>query len=858
LTRRWIVLLLLLCPVVGSAAEVATYRAVRAERPPVVDGDLTDDVWTVAPEIGGLIQRDPDEGKPESERTVVKIAYDDEAIYVAAHLYDSKPVTSRLGRRDTAIESDWFRIYFDPHLDRRSGATFQVNPANVQYDASLYSDALSAVDWDAVWASATRIVPEGWTVEMRIPLSQLRFPDRPVHTWGINIGRQLSRRNEVSRLVFTPKKEAGFVSRFANLTGIEGIRPGRALEILPYTVGRLDADPVGRDTRADAGLDVKYALTSNLTLTGTINPDFGQVEVDPARVNLTEFELFFPEKRPFFVEGSSLFEPDVISNHVFSFNYNEPLLFYSRRIGRVPQGSGFLGALGAPEQTTILGAAKVTGKTANGWTIATLDAVTAAEEGRFDLGVGMRDGAVEPLTNYLIARGAKDFGETSSAGFRVTAVNRNLPSHLEPLLRRSAYAASADGYRVFADNKYVLQWTAAGTQVTGSEEAIRRTQTSSARYYQRPDAGHVDLDPNRTSLTGYGGSVMFAKHAGKWQYNLQTDAFSPGFETNDVGYMPRSDAITTHAVALYVDPDPKWKTRRRNAWVGKFQHWNFDGDLIQNGLWYDSNTTFKNYMRAFAWGGLEWSTIDDRATRGGPAIRAPRRQWAGWQIGSDTRKPLSVDAWTEQLAYEGDGGWDDVYAVSATYRPTSRLSLRITPSYRTSRLPQQYVTTVADPSATQTFGRRYVFASIDQKILEVAARLDWTFTSRLSLQFYLQPYVATGDYDDFKEVARTRSLDFEHYQDVAYDGAGDRYTVRPASGQAFSFADPDFNYRSVRANAVLRWEFRPGSSLYLVWNESREEELPVGDFRVRRDLPETFDAPSRDVVMLKVSYWFGL
>ena len=827
--RRLPVLLLLLCP----AAFAADYRAVRAAQPPVIDGDLTDAVWAVAPEIGGFTQRDPDEGQPPTEKTIVRIAYDDEALYVAAKMFDSKPVTSRLGRRDTTIESDWFRLYLDPHLDRRSGATFQVNPANVQSDASLHSDSIADTNWDAVWASATKIVADGWTAEMRIPLSQLRFPDRPSHTWGINISRTISRRNEIDRLVHTAKEEAGFVSRFANLTGIEGIEPARALELLPYTVGRLDAHPSDRDLGADAGLDLKYALTSNLTLTATLNPDFGQVEVDPARVNLTEFELFFPEKRPFFVEGSSLFEPDVISNHIFDFNYQTPILFYSRRIGRVPQGTGFLGADGAPQQTTILGAGKVTGKTASGWTLAALDAVTDSEEGRFDA----RRGAVEPLTNYFVGRIAKDFGETSSTGFRLSAVHRRLPSHLQPLLRSSAYAASADGYRTWRDNNYVLQWSASGTHVTGSAEAIRRTQTSSARYYQRPDAGHVELDPARTSLSGYGGNALFAKHAGKWQYNLGAGAYSPGFETNDVGYMPRSDAITTHAVGLYVDPDPKGFTRSRNFWVGKFQHWNFDGDLIQNGLWFDGNTTFNNYWRAFTWGGTELRTIDDRATRGGPAIVAPGRQWAGAQIGSDPRRPLSVDAWTEQLDYEHGSGWADVYAVSATYRPTTRLSLRMTPTYRTSRYPQQYVSTIDDAAATETFGRRYVFASIDQKVFELATRLDWTFTSRLSLQFYLQPYVATGDYHDFKAVARPRTNEF---------------VTRSAP------FDPDFNYRSMRANAVLRWEFRPGSAFYFVWNESREEELATGTFRLGRDVRGTFDAPANDVLMVKVSYWFGM
>jgi hypothetical protein len=370
----------------------------------------------------------------------------------------------------------------------------------------------------------------------------------------------------------------------------------------------------------------------------------------------------------------------------------------------------------------------------------------------------------------------------------------------------------------------------------------------------------VELDPSRTSLSGFGGTALFAKHAGKWQYNLQAEAYSPGFESNDVGFMTRSDAVATHAVGLYSDPTTKWKTRRRSFWVGKFQNWNFDRDLIQNGLWFDGSTTFINYWRAGVWGGVEASTMDDRATRGGPAIARPRRQWVGGQVGTDPRRPLSVSVANETLRYETEDGFDDYYSIGVTYRPTSNLSLRMTPSYRSARLPQEFVTAPVDATATRTFGRRYVFAALDQRVFEVAGRLDWTFTSRLSLQVYVQPYVVSADYNGFKEVAQPRSLDFHRY-DPSYNPATDRYTVDPdGSGSAapFSFRDPDFNYRSVRANAVVRWEFRPGSTLYFVWNESREDELAIGDFRFGRDVSGAFDSPSRDVVMVKVSYWFGM
>ncbi len=827
--RVWLVLWLLL--------GVAEYPAVRTPSPPVVDGDLSDPVWAEAPPMEGFVQRDPDEGQPASQRTVVRLLYDDRALYVGAYLYDDHPVTSLLGRRDAVLECDWFRVYLDPRLDGRTGATFQVNPANVQYDAALHSDAISDPDWDAVWQSAARIVKDGWIVEMSIPLSQLRFLDRPVQTWGINLGRVLSRRNEVARLVFTPKDEAGFVSRFAHLTGLEGLRPRGQLELLPYAAVRMDRGEDG-DGKGLAGLDFKRALPGSLTLTGTVNPDFGQVEVDPARVNLTQYELFFPEKRPFFVEGGNLFDPEGISNHVFDFNFTSPLIFYSRRIGRPPRAADLLGVEDAPEQTTILGAAKVTGKTGGGWTVAALDAVTAREDAALE-GQAVE---VEPLTNYFVGRVAKDLGGRSAVGLRTTAVHRDLTPLLDPLLPRTAYVAAADGYRTFHDNTFVLQWTAAGSRVEGSAEAVLLEQRSSARYYQRPDAAHVEVDPARTSLSGAGGSVLFAKHAGRWQYNLQTAAYSPGFETNDAGFLPRSDILTSHAVLLFSDPHPGRRTRSRSFWVGKFQHWNWDGDLIQNGALFEAGTLLPRYQTLVGWGGIELETVDDRTTRGGPAILRPERRWIGGQAGTDSRKSLSLNVSTEILEDALDG-WSDVFAAGLTFRPGSRLSLRLTPSFRTARLPVQYVTTVDG---------RTVFATLDQTELELAARLDWTFTSRLTFQLYVQPYAATGHYHGFKELAQPRSLDFDLYgEDVGslvYDPARQLYAIDPDAGgpaEPFLLPDPDFDFESLRTNAVLRWEFARGSALYAVWNGNREET---------RGVPAS---PARDVFLIKASYWFG-
>lgn len=851
------------------------FQAIRATIPPAIDGRLDDEAWSAAASITGFTQRDPDEGKPATENTVVKVIYDDEAIYFGARLHDSGRVTTRLARRDSDVESDWFRVYLDPHLDRRTGASFWVNPSNVQYDMVLYNDSWSDSNWDGVWSSATTVDEGGWTVEMRIPYSQLRFPDREQHTWGLNFGRVISRINEHSRLVHVPKTETGFVSRFARLNGIAGIKPKKSFEILPYVVTRADfrntvssSDPLNSSSEygGDAGLDVKYGITSNLTLTGTINPDFGQVEVDPAVVNLTQFELFFPEKRPFFVEGSSLFEfGRGGSNHNFGFNFSTPQFFYSRRIGRNPQGVGGLSYdyLDAPEQSTILGAAKLTGKTGNGWTIAALDAVTQEEKASFQID-GLRSSqVVEPMTNYLVLRSAKDLSEKGRVGFLATAVNRDLPDSLESL-RTNAYSGGIDGHWFFGKKDVILEWFAGGSLVEGSAESIELTQRSAARYFQRPDADHVELDPGRTSLDGWAGRVMFAKQTGKWRYNIQGQAYSPGFETNDVGFMQRSDVQGGHAVLLYNNADPWKSTRSRNFWVASYHNRNFDGDKIGEGFLGDGYLQLSNFWYLYYWGGMNTETVDDRATRGGPVTLRPSSQWAGGGFGTDSRKRYWAELFfeTSQNARDGHAHF---LQLALNYKPATNLSVSLVPTFRDSRGFAQYVRTTQDPLATHTFGNRYVFAQIDQRSLELTTRIDWTFSSRLSFQLYLQPFVASGDYSEFKELARARSLDYAEYGvdagTIVFDEGDNRYEVDPdGSGPAgaFAFANPDFNLRSIRANAIVRWEFRPGSALYLVWNENRQDVIDRGDFSLRRDLSGSFDAPSDDVFLVKMSYWLGL
>lgn len=846
---------LLFSPTVATAAnwpEHPTLTAVRAAQSPAIDGDLSDAAWQAAPVFTDFTQNNPDDGQPATLPTTLRIVYDDEAIYFGMKMTDPAPPTAQLARRDTFTQSDFVSINIDPQLDRLSGSAFTVNPMNVQVDTILYNDIDEDGSWDGVWSSASKIVEDGWITEVRVPYSQLRFPDKPSHVWGLNITRRTVRLNEWVRIVNTRKGETGFVSHFADIVGLEGIRRGRPLELVPYAVVRSDVrtrtnrnDPLidRRATRIDGGLDLKYALTPSLTLTGTVNPDFGQVEVDPAVVNLSQFETFYPEKRPFFTEGSNLFRfGDTPAPSHFNFTF-APSLFYTRRIGRTPQVRPVADYVTAPSETTILGAAKITGKLPGGWSIGVLDALTDTERGRFvdideENGNRVESGRrhVEPMTNYFVSRLTKDLGSDARLGMMFTSVNRKLADELTSL-RENAFTGGIDGFMRFGDKSWILEGSAMGSRVTGSARAIELTQRSPSRYYQRPDAAHVTFDPARTSLSGFGGRAMLSKATGKWRPNVQVQAYSPGYETNDTGFMQRTDMIASHAVVQYVNDDTTPQFRRRTLWFGSWQNANFDGDTIERGFFADGRVTLENYHEVSANLFVMPGSFSDRLTRGGPVVRTASSWSSDAYFSSDTRKKVSFEVSTS-LSRSDDDSYRRRLSVEVTARPSSNMQLSVEPRFTRSQDTTHFLTSSLDPNASATYGRRYLFSHLDQRVFELRTRADWTLSSRLSLQLYLQPFVAAGDYHSYRTLVAPRTRDY-----ASYDGA---------------VPSRDFNFRSIRGSAVARWEFRPGSALYVVWNENRADVASVGDFRFGRDLSAIPNAPSHDVVLVKVSYWLPM
>jgi hypothetical protein len=843
-----------------------------------VDGRLDEEAWGHAPVQTAFRQRNPDEGAPATERTELRLLYDDDAVYVGVRLHDREPgrIVRQLSRRDVVAEADSFSLFLDPHHDHLTGVELQVSAAGVQRDSVIYDDNFEDDSWDAVWESAVAVDEGGWSVEMRVPFSQLRFPSAPRHTWGINARRIIQRKNEESWLALVPKNENGLASRMAHLAGVEGIAPGKHLELLPYASAREEhiaparpGDPFNDGARAFAGtgLDLKYGVASNLSLVAAVNPDFGQVEVDPAVVNLTASETFFEEKRPFFTEGAQVFTHfghSGASEYPYFF-YFEPQIFYSRRIGRVPQGRPAAGYVDIPTATTILGATKLTGRTKNGWTVGALEAVTGREFAHVSDGLSSGKIEVEPLTNYFVARTRRELGRRAAIGFLATAVNRKLrPPDLEGLLVDQAYVGGVDGH-VFIDpaRDWVVSGGIAGSTVSGSRAAVLRLQLGALRYYQRPDAPHVHVDPQATSLSGWNGTLSVNKNSGNVTANAGVWGISPGFEPNDLGFATQADRGGAHGLVQFRKLTPDRWTRSRAIWFSKWWTFNYGRESQGDGVQSTATVQLLNYWKVSLNLQRSWATLDDRLTRGGPTVVRPGIAAANLTVTSDGRRRF----WTSVngvLQKRDFGNRMRLLSAQLNYKPWAALTLSATPSVMRVRSVAQYLATVPDATATATFGARYVFGNLGQTEVAMPLRANLVLSPKLSLQLYTQALLSTGSYRAIEELATPRTYDFPAYgTDVgvlAYDPAAAAYVIDPdGAGPAASFriADPNFNFKSLRVNAVARWEFRPGSSLYVVWTQRRQDQAYPGDFALGRDAARLFRAPSDDIFLVKVAWWLG-
>jgi hypothetical protein len=841
---------------------------------PKVDGRVDDPAWDKVAWESGFVQREPYEGQPPTQATAFKVLYDDNSLYVAVRAFDAEParVERRMSRRDD-IDGDWIEVAIDSFHDHRTAFCFGVNAAGVKRDAMAINDSNwddnTDLDWDPIWEVETALDGEGWTAEMRIPFTQLRFAGRPEQAWGFQVARRLFRKNERSLWQHIPKDSAGWVSCFGELHGLVGIKPPRQVELFPYTVGKLQTyqaeagNPfaTGRSRSFYGGLDGKIGVTGDLTLNFTLNPDFGQVEADPSVVNLTAFETYYEEKRPFFIEGRNILNYSLMGGDGDMSSDN---LFYTRRVGRAPQydpESG--GFVRTPEATTILGAFKLTGKTRSGLSVGVIETLTAEENASvFSGGVTGRV-AVEPLTNYFGLRLQQDLnrGATTFGGM-VTAVNRRLDDDHLGFLHDRAYTGGLDLFHSWKAKTYYVSLKFLGSTVHGSPEALRRTQTSPLRYFQRPDADHVELDPARTSLAGHGGTVEFGKQGGgHWMYSVGATWRSPGFELNDMGYLQGADEIMQWTWAGYRVWKPFAVFRSLNVNFNQWTGWNFGGTNIFSGGNINLNAQLKNYWSGGFGLNRNFSGLSAATLRGGPSLRYPGAWNMWWNLQTDMRQKVRFTLLGQSFRRDNGETCNLTVQGGIIVRPSRALDLSLLPTWGRSSAELQYI-------ATPTVGGepRYLFGRIEQRTLGLTVRLSYSLTPDLSLQLYGQPFVAAGAYSRFKAITDPKTRVWEdRYRvfgagEIAYDGASGLYSVdeNADGGVDFTFGRPDFNFLEFRSNLVLRWEYRPGSALFLVWSQGRTGFDTLGDFRFGRDLGRLFDVHPHDVFLVKFSYGFEL
>jgi len=885
--RRSAAAVALLCsgavPGAGALAQGPSPRAPKQARAtrisggaPKVDGLLDDAAWIHAEPVSDFVQKIPIEGAAPTVSTEVRLMYDDAALYVAARLFrpDPSAIRTSITRRDGDSDAETFTVSLDTYLDRRTAYSFTISSGGVRGDAYHSQDSEDSgkeAQFDPIWNGRARVDSLGWTAEMRIPFSQLRFNAAEQQTWGLQLTRNVADIAERLQWTLIPLAAAGFSSQFGRLDGITGVPPARRFELLPYVASDLTwranenrLNPFLDRAGARGGADLKVGLGPNLSLDATINPDFGQVEADPAIVNLTAFENVFEERRPFFIEGNEL-----LTGRGQSF-IGRPTWFYSRRIGGAPRGGVSGDFVDMPSNTTITSAGKVTGRLKSGLSIGALAAITPREYGRsFDVDSNrISRAAVEPPATFGVMRLQQEFGrQQSNVGLSMTGVQRALGgdapdlSSLRSLLPTSAVAGGVDWKLRYRQGMYEITGWVGGSHVQGDSIAIGRLQRNSAHFYQRPDQSYVRYDGSRTSLSGTSASLRLDKNAGRFTLGgIQLSTRTPGFEINDVGQMRSGDDIDFNADIQLRDTKPNKYVRLFNFGTATQAGWNFGG--VRQYLRFSENAsaTLHNFWRVGAGATVIVGSQSDDLTRGGPLMATANAYQLTASLNSRANIPTTWSARTTYLRDEF-GGQSQTFSTTLTVRPASRWQASMDPTYSRVTDARQYVTTRSGGSAA-TFGSRYIFSYIERSTLSARFRLNYAFTPNFTVEAYAEPFVSSGRYFDLGELSAARSKVMR-----VYGAAGTGTTItRDSTGAAtvtdgatrFTVPNLDFNRRSFRSNLVLRWEWLPGSTAFLIWQQNRQATDPLGRLITPRDLLDATQVAGDHFVVMKVSYLLGV
>ncbi len=871
-------------------------RAGTRSTPILIDGRLDDAAWRDAEVANRFINREPTEGDSPSERTEVRVLFDDVSVWIGARMYDRDPssIARQVVRRDQDAQADHFEVGFDSNNDRRTGFLFRVSAANIQRDEYVFDDNERDRAWDAVWYSAVSIDSLGWVAELRIPLSQLRFrASDQEQRWGVNFIRRRVRTNEESHFSLVSRLQRGIVSQFAALEGVRA-QSARRVELRPYALGsvfRGTAQPgnpfkTGRDHGSRGGLDVRLGIGGTFTLDATINPDFGQVEADPAIINLTAFEQFFEERRPFFVEDAKIFD--------FSLSGGRNRLYYSRRLGRAPRGGPPSGTLfsDVPLATNILGAAKFTGRSQRGMSIGALAAVTEETDGRAFLADSLptQRFRAEPRAGYGVFRLRQDFNRgASTIGAIGTALRRELPGDRSfHYLPSTAFNAGVDWEHQWKNREWAFFGYVAGSHVRGDSVAMIRIQRASNHFFQRPDARGLSVDSAQREMSGVDWRMTLDKRRGThWTGSVWAAQVSPGFEVNDVGFSTRQEVLDGGVRVSYREIVPGRIFRTYNVSMSTFHNWSHDAIAgrfspeawgrahVSGSVSANANLEFNNFWRIETNLTYRPELSDRVGTRGGPLMLNPRSGEARISLQTDRRRTLSL---RPSVSYENGMlgvGHETQLGMGIAWRPSARLELDVEPRWQTSTIGAQYVGTSSTTDFAPTFGRRYLFGEVDRRELTFPTRLNAAFSPTLSFQLFAQPLLSSGDFSRYKQLDAPLSFRFTEFGEglarsttAGTSCANGRTCVDAAQRRHFDFngdgtsdysvGEQDFNLRSLIGNAVVRWEYRPGSAVFVVWQRRQRSEVILGDFAARRDLLELWRAPTDNTFLVKFSYWIPL
>jgi len=860
-------------PQVKGSGQARSISAFRLNGTPIeIDGRLNDLVWQELPPQGDFIQRNPDDGSSATLATEFAVAYDSEFLYVGIRAYDDQPelIEGILTRRDESSPSDWLYISIDSYHDHRTAFEFGLNAAGVKQDLRRFDDSNADFDWNAVWEGDVNIDDEGWTAEFAIPFRELRFNSAESLTWGFNVYREFPRNdNELAIWNYWSHEETGFVSNYGELTGLTNVQAKQPIYITPYVMGQSGMNDAVMsefdqyENSASMGVDIRKNFDLGLTFSGTINPDFGQVEADPAEFNLTEFESYFREKRPFFIEGGNILN--------FSLGFGDGdnssnTLFYSRRIGRAPQGGvsyddAEVSSVDVPENTRILAAGKFTGKLDNGLSIGLMSAATAEELAVVKYADGHESSnVIEPATTYLLTRVQQDYRDgLTSVGGIFTATIRALDETNMDWLRKKAFTGGFDFNHQSSDRVYSIESALAFSHVTGSEEAILNTQLNPARYFQRPDAKHLSVDSSATSLSGMGGKFILGKSEGKISMFGGVLATSPGLEVNDLGFMRAVDNINEFIWVGYRHWEANKFFLNYSLNFNQWANWTFGGESKGVGGNVNGNATLKNNWGIGGGLNLNSGGLVPFHLHGGPSIRSSTNLSSWANIHTDGRRDLSGGVSGSYFYSQ-----DDVHSIDLspyfTWRPKKNVSLSLGPNFHYLDDTWAWITSMED-SLNQA---EYIFSGMKLAQTTLTFRADITLSTTLSLQAYAQAFIMGADYFDYRRVDDHTKADFNlRFQDLpdhllAFDGNGALSGIDIDQDGIIDYAPTsyvysNFNYSELTSNVVLRWEYSTGSVMYLVWSRGASAYDPSWRFNPGEDLESLLSLEADNIFLIKVN-----